>query len=351
MRVLIVDDNATLCSQLKRYLESKQFTVDTAGSGKEALSMLESSRYDVLLIDLKMPGLSGIDVLRWIRSKHVTSRVIVITGYGDTESAVEAMKLGAAEYIQKPFDPEELARRIEEVAILPEAHTSPRESDITWIKGFCSGTPVFLIIDIPRDELEDALSPHKVIHLLSEGRVNVTMEELENEIKKFAEGHRNGTVVHAAPVPLVAAYGKDAVSVHMAHLHRMAESESFRLLVLYPEEHEETIASLVEDASAIPFIKEVTDVLGNDIRREIVLLLERHGTLPYKQFVRELDVNHSSKAAFHIKKLVAYGLISKRGRNYSLTPHGQHVARIFHMLKLHNYGDPTGGVQYHPIHL
>ncbi|KAA0000719.1 MAG: response regulator [Thermoplasmata archaeon] len=351
MRVLIVDDNATLLAQLKKYLTLKHFTVDTAGRGEDALSMLETGHYEVLIIDLKMPGLSGMDVLRWIHGRNIHSKVIVITGYGDTETAVEVMKLGAAEYIQKPFDPEELARLIEKVVMLPEARAPARESDITWITDFCSGMPTLLITDTQRDEFEKGISPNRVIHLSSGGRVTVTIEELERAIKKFAENTRKGTVIHAGMVLLLSIYGKNAVREHMARLHRMAGKGAFRLLVLYPREHEETIAQLAEDAAVIPFIKEVADVLGNDIRREIILLLEKHSVLPYKQFVQKLDVTYSSKAAFHLKKLMSYGLITKKGREYCLTPHGRHMAKMFHMLKLYDYRDPTHAVQYHQISL
>ncbi len=349
MRVLIVDDNATLLAQLKRYLELSKFMVDTAERGEDALSMMEAHSYDVLLIDLKMPGLSGMDVLRWVNSRKTPSKVIVITGYGDTETAVEAMKLGAVEYIQKPFDPEELARIIEKVALLPEVSVPARESDITWITGFCSGTPTLLVMDTRRDEFEKGIVSHRTVYLSSGGTATTTIEELERVIEEFAEGNRKSTIVHAGMISLISAYGKNAVGEHMARLHRMAEGGAFRLLVVYSGEYEETIARLVEDATVIPFIKEMADVLGNDIRREIILMLEKHSALPYKQFVQELAVTYSSKAAFHLKKLISYDLVTKKGREYCLTPHGRQMAKTFHMLKMHDHRNPSRRVQYRPV--
>lgn len=82
--------------------------VDTAVNGEEALQKLEDAEYDVMLLDLRMPGMDGMEVLRRISKSRPEVRVIIITAYGTVDWAVEAMKLGAVDFIQKPFSPKEL---------------------------------------------------------------------------------------------------------------------------------------------------------------------------------------------------------------------------------------------------
>ncbi|MCK4576714.1 response regulator [candidate division WOR-3 bacterium] len=108
-RVLVVDDEVTVCKSVRRILEREHFEVDEALSGKEALDMLDKNPYGVVITDMMMPGISGIDLIRMIKEKYPENSVIMITGYATIKTAVQAMKLGAFDYIPKPFTPEELS--------------------------------------------------------------------------------------------------------------------------------------------------------------------------------------------------------------------------------------------------
>jgi DNA-binding response OmpR family regulator len=108
MRILAVDDEKNIRLMLDECLSSEGYTVETAVSGEHAVEKFAQSAYDVVLLDMKMPGLDGIEVLR--RLKHMANDVpvIMITGYGSIETAVETMKLGAVDYLRKPFTPAEI---------------------------------------------------------------------------------------------------------------------------------------------------------------------------------------------------------------------------------------------------
>lgn len=112
-KILVVDDEPIVCRSCFRILNEAGYQVETVLSGQEALEKVDHQSFDVVLVDLKMPGLDGMEVLQRIRKVHPEVIVIMITGYATVESAVEAMKLGASDYVPKPFTPDELCIIVE----------------------------------------------------------------------------------------------------------------------------------------------------------------------------------------------------------------------------------------------
>lgn len=106
--ILIVDDEKNIRMTLSQSLESLEIETDTASNGEEALAKLKEKDFGVILLDIRMPGMPGMEVLRQVREIRPDIRVIMITAYGTIETAVEAMKLGAIDFLQKPFDPDEI---------------------------------------------------------------------------------------------------------------------------------------------------------------------------------------------------------------------------------------------------
>lgn len=103
-KVLIIDDEKAIRRSLRDILEYEKFTVEEAENGKEALVKFEKENFDLFLCDIKMPGMDGIEVLEKIMEKYDEVPVIMISGHGNIETAVEAVKKGAFDFIQKPFD-------------------------------------------------------------------------------------------------------------------------------------------------------------------------------------------------------------------------------------------------------
>ncbi|MDU5081411.1 sigma-54-dependent Fis family transcriptional regulator [Tissierella sp. P1] len=112
-KILIVDDEKEHRETYRMLLESRGFIIGEAKSGDEALNIMESEYYPIVLCDVIMPGLSGIEVLKKIKSDYESVEVIMVTGYGGVETAVEAMKIGAFGYFIKSHNPEELLIEIE----------------------------------------------------------------------------------------------------------------------------------------------------------------------------------------------------------------------------------------------
>ena len=107
-RILIVDDEKSQRDMLAGSLEREGYSVTTAESGFEAIELCENRYFEVALIDLKMPGMDGIELLQKLRGMNPEIQAIMITAYGSIESAVEAMRLGAYHYVNKPINLDEL---------------------------------------------------------------------------------------------------------------------------------------------------------------------------------------------------------------------------------------------------
>ncbi len=112
-KILIADDETTICDVLQRVLEREGYDVDTCHDGETAIKQATSTFYDLVLSDLKMPGLDGINVLRNIKADSPETIVILMTNYSTLETAVEAMRLGARDYIIKPFMHDDIKLSIE----------------------------------------------------------------------------------------------------------------------------------------------------------------------------------------------------------------------------------------------
>jgi len=124
--ILVVDDEKNIRLTISQSLEPLDMPVQTAASGEEALEKLRNGLFGMVFLDLKMPGMDGMEVLRRIKKDWPKIRVIIITAHGTIETAVDAMKLGAVDFIQKPFSPgdiRELAKSVLERETLDKKRT------------------------------------------------------------------------------------------------------------------------------------------------------------------------------------------------------------------------------------
>ena len=113
IRVLVVDDELSIRVSLQGWLKKFGYEVDSAEDGPTALKKAEDKFFDLMLIDIKMPGMDGIEVLRKVKEESPDTIVVMITAHGSIESAVETMKIGASDYLMKPFDPAQLNMLLE----------------------------------------------------------------------------------------------------------------------------------------------------------------------------------------------------------------------------------------------
>jgi len=121
-KVLAIDDEQIVLDSVSQILIDENYEVDVSLSGREGLDWAIERPYDIVLTDIRMPDIGGMRVLRDIKRVKPSLPVLIITGYATTKSAVQAMKLGAADYIEKPFEPEQLLEAVARaIGISPEA--------------------------------------------------------------------------------------------------------------------------------------------------------------------------------------------------------------------------------------
>ena len=112
MKILVVDDDCTLLNQLRTALEGGRYLVETASDGEEAMKKLLTSAFDLVILDIMMPGLDGLSVLRESREEGVRTPVLMLSAKGDADDRVRGLDLGADDYLAKPFSLNELFARV-----------------------------------------------------------------------------------------------------------------------------------------------------------------------------------------------------------------------------------------------
>ena len=130
MNIMIVDDEKIVRESLFHWFKKVGHAVETAPSGFEALEKLENTPYDLLFVDIKMPGMDGIELLEKVKTEYPDTIVIIITAHGTVESAIKAMKLGASDYLLKPFKPDNLSLVMEKIS-----QQIKLESEFHYLKG------------------------------------------------------------------------------------------------------------------------------------------------------------------------------------------------------------------------
>ena len=113
--ILVIDDEPNLRHMLTKVLEKAGYTVSSAADGLAALSLTEANPFDLILCDIRMPGMDGLTFLKKITSKNLDLAIIMMSAYGSIDTAVDAMKLGAADYISKPFKPDEILLKLGQI--------------------------------------------------------------------------------------------------------------------------------------------------------------------------------------------------------------------------------------------
>ena len=195
VRILVVDDEQSVTDLLYEDLASEGYNCVAVATGEDALMKLPNYRADVVLLDLRLPGVSGMDVLREIKSTCPRTAVIVITGAEDIETAVEAMKTGAVDYITKPFELETINDSIEAVLktmMVQDSRPTPKEAgaetrdeEVDWAR--CLDD-----IAIGVKTRLDWLTGHVMTQTLIERTIAIarSLDIPENLIEKWADTER-----------------------------------------------------------------------------------------------------------------------------------------------------------------
>ena len=125
MRILVVEDDRTVGQYVARGLAEQQNAVELVGDGRAGLDTATTGHFDLIVLDLRLPGMSGLEVLRTLRDRGVGTPVLVLTAQDSVEFKVDALRMGADDYVTKPFAMAELLARVEAIGRRPKALTPP----------------------------------------------------------------------------------------------------------------------------------------------------------------------------------------------------------------------------------
>jgi len=139
-KVLLVDDEKEFLEIMSERMKARDMDVTTATSAQQALEIIEKESFDAIILDFQMPGMDGMDALKAIKAKKPELQIILLTGYATVEKSVEAMKIGATDFIEKPADLEVLAEKIKsakaEKMLIVEKQTEGKVKNILKKYGF-----------------------------------------------------------------------------------------------------------------------------------------------------------------------------------------------------------------------
>jgi two-component system sensor histidine kinase/response regulator len=144
-KILFIDDENIVLHSCKRIFKNSGYNIDTASSGEEGLQKVNDNEYDIVVSDLKMPGIGGMEVLKTIRKEYPNLTVIIFTGYANVETARDALKNGAFDYIPKPFTPEEIRDVLENAIKSLEAREEVPMLDLMAIVSHELKSPVAVV--------------------------------------------------------------------------------------------------------------------------------------------------------------------------------------------------------------
>ena len=196
--ILIVEDDITYGMMLKTWLAKKGFQVTSASSIARAQKQIESGTVDLILSDLRLPDKDGIDLLKWLGERGLQRPLIIMTGYADIQSAVQAMKLGACDYIAKPINPDELLKKMEEARKMRADHNP---SPNTALHKEAEATPP--PSDFLEGESDAAKQLYNYVRLVSPTNMSVLINGASGTGKEYV-AHRIHQLSKRADRPFVA---------------------------------------------------------------------------------------------------------------------------------------------------
>ncbi len=161
-RALVIDDEQIVLDSVGKILKDENYEVDVSLNGREGLNEAIEQEYDIILTDIRMPDIGGMRVLRDVKRAKPSLPVVIITGYATVKSAVQAMKLGAADYIEKPFTPDQLLKAVDSAITMavtqePEAQNLiHKEEMISVLERAASDSAFFTnLLEYATDALDD----------------------------------------------------------------------------------------------------------------------------------------------------------------------------------------------------
>ncbi len=322
MRVLVVDDDRVFREELAELLRDDHHDVVAEGSVAKAVERLEGAEFEVVLSDLKMPRQGGLDLLRTVRARWPRTFVVMVTGFATVETALDAMKLGAFDYIQKPFRLEQVRETLRLVGLEREfdapsaAARDPLEEARDLTEG---GTREVLYFG----DASGPAPPHVRLVPLDPA----SLVELTDRTTEFLTDHPQGAVVVAGAERLLARHRLEDVVETFDRLRAQLAGHGPLRVGFNPRRLPAAAAVALGASVSGGEVHETLEALANPIRRKVLHRLADSPTT-FGELMRAAGLDDSPKMSFHLRRLVDAGLLHHAEEQYRLTPRGEASVRL-----------------------
>jgi CheY-like chemotaxis protein len=322
VRLLVVDDDTVFREELSTLLTDWGHQVESVNSAAKALEALEIAEFDVVLSDVRMPRMNGIELLRQVRERWPRVYVVMVTGYATVETAVEAMKLGAFDYLRKPFRTENVETII---GLIEEQRRFSLGSGVErnavhvaekWVK-----------------QKREVLLLGVVVHRTIPG---VTVADLpladsavglQEMILRFVDSHPHPAVVIGGIERLFTVHRADDVATVLGEILKRVEGRAPVAVGFDPATLSDQAVLQIRAAVSAARVHGTLSALANPLRRHILRRLDE-GPTSFTEVMRAAGIDDSPKLSFHLRTLQEDGLIAHAGDFYQLSENGQEAVRV-----------------------
>ncbi len=322
MRVLVVDDDSVFREELATLLSDWGHAVKAVSSGPKAIEELEATELDVVFSDLRMPRMNGVELLRIIRERWPRTYVVVITGYATIETAVEAMKLGAFDYLRKPFRSEHVEKvmdLIQEERVFSSGGTperNPVRIADRWAK---ERHEVLLLGASPKRPIPGVT----VVDLPVSG----TPIGLQETVLSFVQSHERPAVVIAGIERMFDAHRAEEMARVLGELIDRVQGRGPVAVGFDPAVLPDETVLEIRAAVSAARVHGTLGALANPLRRHILRRLDA-GPTSFTEVMRAAGIDDSPKLSFHLRTLQEDGLVGHSGDNYHLSANGKEAVRV-----------------------
>jgi CheY-like chemotaxis protein len=322
VRLLVVDDDRVFREELATLLSDEGHAARAAPSAAKALEALEEEEFDAIFSDVRMPRMDGLELLRTVRERWPRVDIVMITGYATVEAAVEAMKLGALDYVRKPFRSEEIGRilaMIEERRAYSSdgrTRTEPSRLAAKWAKERYE----VLLVGGPTAPLTDGITRVD----LPTGGSSVGLKEA---VLGFVETHPRPAVVVAGIERLLALHRAEEVAREVGEIIERVEPKGPIAVGFDPSQVTKTGLVALQGVIASARAHGTLGALVNPLRRAVLRRLAE-GATSFTELMHAAGIDDSPKLSFHLRTLQDDGLVTHLEERYRLTPRGEDAVRI-----------------------
>lgn len=365
--ILVVDDDQSIIDAVKTALETREHKVLSASSGEEALEKFEDEEIDIAFCDIKMPGMDGIELLKRIREISPQTHCIMMTAYASVDSAVEAMREGAADYLRKPFEVEDIKSTVlgaledlefeekhKDFVSPPELEwETPIEAFKSWVE---RGRDGLIVTSGESDNLleQSGLDEDSVEQIIlskdesGKNRIHPTkLEELRSSVVEFSSSRGDGSVVLLDDLDyLLEENNLESLKEFISDLEE--ELSTYNSILIFSgrsENMEDVVIGELEYLISDMPASTISNSLSNLLRRRIISQLGEEDGISFTTLARKTGISDSPKMSFHLRKLESWGVIEKdEEKKYYLTEMGRNAAEILEEIKTRRKGEPGGAV-------